>query len=239
MGINDREFLKDEVFMEIKIDDKILSLPPYISTSWKNVISLWQEKKPSGPVLIIDLTSGNRVEIPNLDHALLEKIFHAHTRYLEQEHNSEKFSTSIVALPFPLPNLANLTSILEHNSQQSNIPDLPAELLEKISMVTRNLIPEGASVFPQAEPHCNCPYCQIMRALQQEAQQPLDNSSEEAVSDDELLFRTWDIKQEGSYFYSVTNPANPKEQYSVFLGEPSGCTCGQNNCEHIQVVRQG
>ncbi|MGH2612567.1 MAG: hypothetical protein ACRDFB_05905, partial [Rhabdochlamydiaceae bacterium] len=59
---------------------------------------------------------------------------------------------------------------------------------------------------------------------------------EEEVSDEDLKFRTWDIKQENDKLYSVTNPLDKKEHYNVFLGKPLGCTCGNKNCEHIQAV---
>jgi hypothetical protein len=32
------------------------------------------------------------------------------------------------------------------------------------------------------------------------------------------------------------NPLDHKEHYNVFLGDPIGCSCGNNNCEHIQAV---
>ena len=59
---------------------------------------------------------------------------------------------------------------------------------------------------------------------------------EEEVSAADLTFRSWDIKQEADQLYTVTNPLNAKEHYSVFLGEPLGCTCGFKNCDHIQAV---
>jgi hypothetical protein len=58
----------------------------------------------------------------------------------------------------------------------------------------------------------------------------------EEISDDDLKFRDWEIAQTEANLYSVTNPLDPSEHYSVFLGEPLGCTCGSKNCEHIKAV---
>ena len=59
---------------------------------------------------------------------------------------------------------------------------------------------------------------------------------EEIVSDEDLKFKTWDIVQTGEKLYDVTNPLDTKEQYHVYLGEPVGCTCGEQYCEHIRAV---
>ncbi len=95
------------------------------------------------------------------------------------------------------------------------------------------MITNGVSeAFPKPEPHCNCPHCQIARAMHGIEKQEL----EEPVSDEDLKFRDWEIKQTGEKLYSVTNPIDPSEQYTVFLGEPVGCTCGHSHCEHIKSV---
>ena len=59
---------------------------------------------------------------------------------------------------------------------------------------------------------------------------------EEIVSDEDLAFRDWEIKQTTDEKYQVTNPLDANEQYNVFLGNPLGCTCGEKNCEHIRAV---
>ena len=49
--------------MTIKITDKILSIPPYISTSWSRIAALHMK----GGVLAITLVDGDTLHIPNLD----------------------------------------------------------------------------------------------------------------------------------------------------------------------------
>lgn len=206
-----------------KINDQILSIPPYISTAWKNVDSIYM----NGSSLHVALHTGTKVEIPDLEKTTIEEIFSAHSKYL----NNGKGQTS---LNFIMPGLENMGMFMQHNMNQSDAPDLPPEVLEKISNLTRSLDMGGEmSQLPKAEPHCNCPYCQIARAIHAEQEEEI----EEEVSDEELTFRAeWDIEQVGDKLYKVTNPLNTSETFQVFLGEPLGCTCGHNNCVHIQSV---
>ena len=211
----------------MKVTDKILSLPPYISTAWKNVVSLQMESRPFGHVLIIELTTGNKVEVPNLGPPIIEKIFTTHAEVLEQEEILKKLS-------FPLPMMEGFPTVLQHNPEQAHTPPLPQEMLEKIAAMTKNLLPEGLSETPKAEPHCHCPYCQIIRSVFGAEETP--PALEEEVTEADLQFRTWDIEQKGEKLFTVVNPLDLKEHYNVFLGDPIGCTCGQKNCEHIQAV---
>lgn len=218
--------------MEIKITDKVLSLPPYISTSWKNIVSLRVESRSYGHAFLIELASGGVVEVPNLDLKILETVFSTHARVVEQANSQENSITQTFAFPFPLP-IEGLTSVLQHNPEQSDTPPLPTEMLEKLKSI-KEILPQDLSSFPKSEPHCNCPYCQILRAVTQEESPAA--ALEEAVTDEDLKFKTWDIKPENEKLYCVSNPLDPKEQYHVFLGDPLGCTCGNSHCDHIQAV---
>ncbi|HEY5259597.1 MAG TPA: hypothetical protein VIJ46_03040, partial [Rhabdochlamydiaceae bacterium] len=93
---------------------------------------------------------------------------------------------------------------------------------------------EDTSLLPNPEPNCNCMHCQVAKAFHQEVGPTID--IDEEVSSDDLKFRTWDINQTTDKLYLVTNPLDAKEQYNVFLGDPMGCTCGDNHCEHIRAV---
>ncbi len=216
----------------MKINEKILSLPPYISTAWKNVVSLQVESRQEIWFLSIELSTGTRIMVPNLDRPTLDNIFSCHAKFLEEQEDSSKKSP--FALPIPLnlnlPGIENFTGMLQHNPEQANLPPLPAELLEKVSSLAKSVGMEDGALLPKAESHCNCPHCQIIRALNG------SGAEEEVVSDEDLKFRTWDIAQAAEKLYTVTNPLDMKEHYNVFLGEPIGCTCGQKNCEHIQAV---
>lgn len=236
--------------MEYVINRKILSIPPYISTGWDNVTSLYIENQSAQDILVIELKTGSTIKIPRLDSSILAKVFQTHTRYLEEAekpakssmktgfippYNFDHLSTLGIPMKFGV-NLEGLGAAMQHDPNQANAPDLPKEVLEKISAVAKimdtDTMLNGAL---KAEPHCNCMHCQIARALHQDPT-PSSDPIEEEVSDEDLKFKSWDIEQTGDKLYCVSNPLDKKEHYNVFLGEPLGCTCGQKNCEHLKAV---
>ncbi len=228
----------------MKVNPKILSIPPYISTSWKNVISLHLE----GATLVIGLVNGSTIEIPGLDTPSLEGIFAAHEKYVELEVSGDLPQTGPAPSPiFPPGNSALMSfpmqigidgemgNILQHNSEASDSPDLPKEMLEKVSSMTKALGFEDNDQLPKPEPHCNCMHCQIMRVIRDDSED-VSFEDEEEITDEDLTFREWDIAQVKENLFSISNPLNKEEIYNVFLGSPVGCTCGNANCEHIKAV---
>lgn len=236
----------------MKINQKILSIPPYISTSWKNVVSLHIEKKDGKSILVIGLVNGSTIEIPNLEQPILEAAFKAHEKYLEQDQEKGSKippgpilppevmgseSSALLSLPLRFGFESNMGNLLQHNPEAADSPDLPPEVIQKIATLSSAIGLDNIENFPKPEPHCNCMHCQIMRAFQKKEQQQQEHPSvEEEISDDDLRFREWDIHQKGDQLYIVTNPLNKEEHYDVFLGSPIGCTCGRPNCEHIKAV---
>lgn len=237
-----------------KINQKILSIPPYISTSWKNINTLHMKEIEGNPVLAIALHNGTSIDIPGLENSLIEEVFEAHSKYVEQETKEpqveslktyEPSKESDVSFSFGLPfqmnggdTSLNPSSFLEHNPSQADSPEMPPEVIQKITSITKALGMDMEQInIPKAEPHCNCPYCQIARVIQAEgSEETPEESIEEEVSDEDLTFRDWDIKQEGDKLYIVSNPLNTEEHYQVYLGNPIGCTCGKKNCEHVRTV---
>jgi hypothetical protein len=239
----------------MKIDPKILSIPPYISTSWKNIASLHVENHHPSLILVITLLSGARIEVPNLDPAMLESIFTAHSHYMELEEKPNQpkaqprppinFPISqeqVLSLGLPFRNslggIQHIGSLLQHNPEQADSPDLPPDILQKIAILSKSLGVEDPNMVPKPEPHCNCMHCQIAKALQigLNEEQSEKGQQEEEVSDEDLKFKTWDVAQTSEKLYVVTNPLDNKEHYNVYLGDPIGCTCGENHCEHIRAV---
>jgi len=208
----------------IHITAKALSIPPYLSTTWENISSLHLEE---GNLLIVHLKDQTQASVPGLSNAEIEQIFAAHSRFISSAVNGP-FSFSLPMKPTGPIN--TLGPSMEHNPEQSNLPALPPQVLEKLTMAIKAFGLGDVSALPKAEPHCTCVYCQVARALQGEAE-PL-----EEVSDEDLKFRTWDIKQTGAKLYRVSNPIDANEYYDVFLGDGLGCTCASKNCEHIRAV---
>lgn len=215
----------------MKINNKILSIPPYISTSWKNINSLLVDQ--SGQLIIL-LHTNAKIIIPHLDSSIINVIFDAHAKYVEVE---EKQKPKTDGFPLPLKigsdGIESVGSAMQHNPDQATSPDLPEEILSKISGIVKVMGIEDPELLPKAEPNCNCVHCQIARAIRGIKK---GEEVEEEISEEDLKFRLWDIKQTGEKLYLVTNPLDKKEEYSVFLGEPIGCTCGSKNCEHIRAV---
>lgn len=238
----------------MKINHKILSIPPYVSTAWKNVVSLHLEEDN---LLVIGLFNGAKIEIPNLDLAVLNSVFASHEKFLEQETEAPSVSqatpaeappslfppglgddSALMSIPLRFGMDGNMGNLLQHNSESSDSPDLPAEVLDKIANISKAVGFENTENFPKPEPHCNCMHCQIMRKVHNEKDAPPSNEmiEEEDVSDEDLRFREWDIEAKDGNLFEITNPLNATEHYTVYLGNPVGCTCGNANCEHIRAV---
>lgn len=224
------------------MNKKILSLPPHLSVAWSEVASL--EAKDG--LLLIHLKSGKCHEVPGLSDDAIEQVFRGHVASLDVDEPALTPKNRVemsFGLPFKIgEGLENLAMPMQHNLEQKDAPDMPPEVIEKIVAVSEALgIHEQAENMPPAEPHCNCLYCQIARAIHGDAQNEainLDEMACEEVSDTELTFRDWIVNPDdkNQKLYVVVNPAKQDEHYSVYLGEPLGCTCGQKNCEHIRAV---
>lgn len=241
----------------MKITPQILSIPPFISTSWKNIASLHVENQSNDVfTLIVTLLNGTRIEVPHLEPVMIETIFAAHARYLEQgekpTHPKPFFPPSplnfsagneqLISLEIPLKNgiagMEGFGTLLQHNAEQATGPDLPSDILEKITLMSQSMGIDDPNAVPKPEPDCNCMRCQIARAMQAgiKGEKCIHEEEEEIVSDDELKFQDWIVAQSNEKLYIVTNPLDEKEHYSVYLGDPVGCTCGEHHCEHIRAV---
>lgn len=244
-----RVFLKEGVYEDQSQNPKH---PPYISTSWKNVISLHLEHRDGDTILIIGLVNGSTIEVPNLEKQALEAIFSAHEKYLDQESTSYTHpkgiapiipggligeTSAIMNIPLNFGLDLGMGNMLQHNSQASDSPDLPSEVLEKIASLSKVVDFGDSDNMPKPEPHCNCIHCQIIRVIRgKQSEEELLEVEDAEISEEDLRFREWDIHQSDDKLYVVTNPLNTEEHYNVFLGNPVGCTCGKPNCEHIRTV---
>lgn len=240
----------------MKITTKILSIPPYISTDWSQISAIHMK----GAVLVISLREGDSLNIPGLQSETIGLIFSCHASYLENEQMSrpaaeasenalenllkesvlENQEVNSFRLAFGPMGGLGIENTMQHNPAQANAPDLPLELLEKVTTIAKLIVPEEQSLLPEAEPSCNCFFCQISRALHAapEASAPEIKKEEELeeITEEDLQFQQWDIAQTGDNLFAVTNRLDEKEKYNVFLGQPVGCTCGNTGCEHVLAV---
>ena len=227
----------------MKINDKILSIPPYISTSWNYIMSVQMK----GPFLVITLAGGESINIPNLSSDVVETIFSAHASHMENNQSltkNELFTRGSegpdMSFKFGLASMDGFNNPLVHNPEQKNAPEIPKPVLEKIAAIAKIVSPEDLNLLPKAEYGCNCLHCQIVRSIhspnhENETKESL-SLADEPVTEEDLNFQQWDIAQTGDKLFNVSNRLDSQEKYSVYLGHPVGCTCGQNNCEHIIAV---
>lgn len=250
--------------MKIKISDKIICISPHLSTTWDKVAFLQSERgeQENRFSLIIHFIDGSKTSIEGLDASIIDIAFSAHLQYLEQV--SSKRSEAAKDENHPLLGLLNLSAeqmnsmpirfnlgafggpegmdlALQHNPGQADAPILPQELLEKIAKMAQIFANGDLSGFPKPETQCKCFHCQIARAIhgmdpEQECAQAGTEEAEEVVTEEDLSFRGWEITPVSDQLYLVKNPLDPKEQYSVYLGTPLGCTCGELKCEHIRAA---
>lgn len=229
------------------INPKVLNIPPFISVQWNQIEFLTTE----GEALSINLKSGKTVIIPELTVDLMQKIFHMHGTYAEVDRpislppippipqsplmfgsSGFKIAFSASENGFGLP--------LQHMEELREAPNLPTEVLEKVKTISKLVPAEEITNSPKPVEHCNCPFCQIASAIHSDfphsAQSITVEVIEEPIDDQELKFNDWNISQKGDQLFEVQSKLDTNESYSVFLGDPVGCSCGKNGCEHILAV---
>jgi hypothetical protein len=232
----------------MQINSSFLHLPPHISTSWSQVCALYMQDSST---LVIQLIEGNQITVHDISPNVIENIFDSHAAYLEKEQSEQslikqpQFLTSHtnqleqgIELPiqFGISSLEGIHSAMQHNPAQSMGPELPPEILQKIAAIAKIVSPpDEIQNLPKPEPHCNCMHCQIARAIRQEASSSEEDVELEITADD-LHFDDWIIQQTGDKLYTVTHKLDPIKHYSVYLGEPVGCTCGETGCDHVLAI---
>ncbi len=218
----------------MKITDKFLSIPPYLSVSWREVAFV----KAKGDHLVITLKNGDTSEIPSLTPEEKQLIFTCHSKFLEEEAKyllHPPAGGHLMPISFRIGTPDGTVTAFEHNPEQRDSPSIPQDILDKIVDSTQGIPGVELDALPQGEANCNCFYCQIMNAIH--GKKAIANEEDEEIIDDkELTFREWDVVQTGENLYSVTNALDATEKYTVFLGHPVGCTCGKDRCEHIEAV---
>lgn len=242
----------------MKINKKMISIPPYISTSWNYVDGLYMK----GATLVITLFGGESVNVPGLKPEIIEAIFAAHAESLEQEINQSSvsktehlmglpFGPSLFSQAFPLlgsgdtafqfgiSSMDGISSAMQHNPAQADAPDLPLEILQKIGAIVKIVAPEEVVSESTAFQDCNCPHCQITRAITSSLEDSEIIHVTEAVQPLPKIPERFHIEQNDEHLFTVVDNEDINlTEYKVFLGAPMGCTCGKEGCDHIIAVLQ-
>ena len=252
----------------MKITDLIVSIPPYISTSWENVASLHMQEGS----LVFTLKEGKIISIHGLLPDVVEQVFSAHASFLEahlttapskESSSQEKSSLNTIISGQNISNLEQLFAsplrlnanalesmgqVMQHNPAYSGLPPIPDEVANKIATLAKVIPEDDLLAMPPPEANCNCMYCQINRILRASTEasenvredkipdHPHLPEGEEKISEEDLKFEQWKVEQVRDTMYVVTNKLDTREEYTVYLGTPVGCTCGKPNCEHIVAV---
>lgn len=230
----------------MNVNEKFFSFPPFLSTAWTYVTALSICRLGN---IVVHMNSGDTISLPELSQEETELIFRAHAGFLENQVLNEpifrhkKLPPNLrergepdFPLRFSFGTMDGFGSAMQHNPAHKNAPNLPEEMISKIAEVSRILAPDDPDQIPKPEPHCNCYHCQIARAINQDNGEECELCIEEEVSIDELQFDQWEITQTGDKLFNVINKLDELENYSVHLGQPVGCTCGKQNCDHILAV---
>lgn len=233
--------------MHEKITDKLISIPPYVSTSWDQVSALQRE----GEVLHIFLLSGAKITIPHVSEEAFQHLFTHHSRWIEKEtplsqtapdvtfDTIQKGLKDVVSLTMKLgvSALGQLGQVLEHNPAHAHLPPLPPEMVDRIKALTNIISKEDLKSLQPPVEHCHCLYCQIVRLLRgNELLTEEPSPQDEVIEDKDLQFSQWQVAPLADQQYIVRNKLDSHEEYKVFLGDPMGCTCGKPHCEHIVAV---
>ena len=203
------------------INKQLLSIPPFISTSWKDVELLLSDGQHT---LNIYLKNGTLVKISHLLKEQLDLIFKVHQEILLAQAQD-------MAMPLMDPVFFQFSGpFLEHDPELSDASPLPEEVKDKLYSLLKGLPKLDVSKLPEAHAGCMCPHCQLMNLIS------INEQEEELVTDDDLKFATWDIKQIDNHHFKLQHPYDENEVYDVCLDAPIFCSCGQNQCEHIECV---
>src|SRR3990167_11089016 len=104
----------------MKINKQILHIPPYISTSWDNIVSISTREYH----LIITLKNSMIVEIPNLNGQIIELIFDTHAKVLESGTKTTKASFNLSLPQMTNTGYESLYSAMQHDPSQKDASDL-------------------------------------------------------------------------------------------------------------------
>ncbi len=243
----------------MKINQRVLHIPPYISCKWSEIASIRVETIEGKDLLHVHLLSGAKATVLNLTQDEIDLIFKMHVHHLEEVAEEEEKFKNVKEIPFfsnlfqAPPMDANVatsfgapisfhldandpSSLFQgHNPQFSQSPPLPKEILDKITLIAKAI---GGDMIKEVEPVelCNCFFCQIARALKNERTEDRKPHVPKNLPKDLLrggIDPEWMVDEVGPHMFRVVSREEPEVIYQVYLGEPIGCSCGSNRCQHI------
>jgi hypothetical protein len=237
----------------MKITDRYLSIFPNLCVAWDQIISLQGSHIDGDKIeLLVTVIPNQPIKLPILSIIAAEKIFEAYQGFQDKK-DHVRIKIRQIPLNFDVNNslgvqlppllfqgqsnflnaIEQLSTSLKHNPQMSDLPDLPSELLEKISHAFKDLqlaneAEENAPLM-QPYPDCKCLHCQIARSLQNGQ---LNSEQHSPISHENL----WHVHAISKDEYFVSHTQNDGESHKVYLKPQVSCTCQQSGCAHIEAV---
>jgi hypothetical protein len=113
----------------MRINKKIINIPPYISASWDNINSLTSKEHHGHHTLVVTMVDGSITHVPDLDKVTIEAIFAEHANYFDEQTKQgqvhQHSGLSELSLPFfakmSIPGLDEIISLLQHNAERSRL----------------------------------------------------------------------------------------------------------------------
>jgi len=205
------------------VNTKLLSIPPYISTSWKDVELLLSDGEHT---LNVYLKNGTIIKIAHLLKEQLELIFKVHQEVLMQK--PKDIPPSLID-----PLFFNFSGpFLEHDPEMSDAEPLPEEIKLKLKSLVDTFPKLEKSKLPKFHDNCNCPHCQLMALLSDEED---TCEIEEVIDDKDLQFALWNVEKLTDKDFKLSHPDEP-EIFHVNLNQTPCCSCQKPCCEHLAYV---
>jgi hypothetical protein len=200
------------------INKQLLSIPPFISTSWKDIELLLSDGQNT---LNIYLKNGTLVKISHLLKEHLNLIFSVHQEILLNQ--AQEVTTPIIDPLF----FQFSGPFLEHDPDLCDASPLPDEVRSKLKSLIENLPKMDPSKMPVVHDNCFCPHCQLINLIFE------NTEKEELVSDSDLTFSTWIQEEVSDDEIKLIHPYNSDEFYIIKLQNPLQCSCQMPDCEHL------
>ncbi|MEC8306944.1 MAG: hypothetical protein VXZ72_03750, partial [Chlamydiota bacterium] len=110
-----------------------LILPPYISTDWSHVASLFTRENQGGKVLVVTLKSGTEMEVPSLSHEELMEVFEAHQAAVARSRTSDQNTNPFASLMENKEEMLKemeqkVEGFLRHDPEKKDHPNFPSEM---------------------------------------------------------------------------------------------------------------
>jgi len=226
------------------VTKRMLHLPPYISTSWENVIALHmeQDEDSDDPLLVVTLSGGVQICIPDLREEMVQDLFALHAQILtmsgaEASEEALKFTGDFHFARNPWEPREVLQMLMRHQPSLRDEPPMPQAIINKLQSIGQLLDRDILKRLKPPLEGCNCPFCQVHRAVLTDLYDDEVTAEElPTAPPEEVHSGEWVIQSEDQSTFTVFAEHAPQTRFRVCLSDTISCTCGLPNCDHVKAV---